>query len=175
LAPAIAPSADDVALDDHRKPARQVHALALGRDRELDVDAGGDVAGRDAVGRGRHCLHERGVDGQGEGAVHACEGEQMPAGINHGDAFRHLHLARLGHRRFDELHCSVNGQLQRWCRVGHLLPLLIFSALLQRHSLRCHARESGHPVITDERSNVTPGILDRPLSRAMTVEGASRP
>ena len=111
---ADADCANDMAVDDHRQAARQVDALALGRDRELEVDAGGDVAGRDAVGRRRLRLQQRGIDRQRKRAVHAREGQQMPAGIDHGDAFRHLHVARLGHRRIEELHRSVDGEFQRW-------------------------------------------------------------
>src|SRR5215207_3455763 len=45
---ADANAADDMTVDDHRNPTWQVDALSLGCDRKLDVDAGGDVAGRNA-------------------------------------------------------------------------------------------------------------------------------
>jgi hypothetical protein len=46
---ADADAADNMAVDDHRQAAREIDALALGRDRQLDVDAGGDVAGCDTI------------------------------------------------------------------------------------------------------------------------------
>src|SRR5262245_13233511 len=55
---ADADGADDAVVDDDRQPARQVDALAVGRDRELDVDAGQDVACRLAVRRCRLGLHQ---------------------------------------------------------------------------------------------------------------------
>ena len=59
------------------RPPGRLMRLPCGGDGELDVDAGGDVAGRHAVGRGRHRLHQRGVDRQRERAVHP---RRTPAG-----------------------------------------------------------------------------------------------
>ena len=108
-----ADAADDVAVDDDRQAARQVDALALRGDGELEVDAGRDIAGRDPIGGGGHRLHQRRVDGLREGAVHAAECQQVAAAIDDGNALRHAHLLRLRHRGIEELHCAVRCQLQR--------------------------------------------------------------
>ena len=118
-----ADAADDVAVDDDRQAARQVDALAVRGDGELEVDAGRDIAGRDAIGGGGHRLHQRRIDGLREGAVHAGERQQVAAAVDDGNALRHAHLLRLRHRGIEQLHCAVRCQLQRRQRICHDSPL----------------------------------------------------
>ena len=101
------------------KPPGRLMRLPLGRDRELDVEACGDVAGRHAIGGRGLRFPQRGVDRERERAVHPREGEEVPTGIDNGDALRHSHRACLRHGGNEELHRPLEGELQRGNRIGH--------------------------------------------------------
>ncbi len=109
-----ADAADDVAVDDDRQAARQVDALALRGDGELEVDAGRDIAGRDRHRRRRSSPSSARCRSDCEKAPSMRrERQQMAAAIDDGDALRHAHLLRLRHRGIEQLHCAVRCQLQR--------------------------------------------------------------
>lgn len=92
---ANADGTDDMAVDDNRQSAEQVHALPLARHLKFDLVRNVPKPGGLPERRCRPCLGDGGIDGLSISPIHAGEGQQMAARINDGNAFGHTIQRRL--------------------------------------------------------------------------------